>query len=211
MIETLNYDSLTKITANSYIIYDDNTSILIDCGIDDEKEIKRIFNTYTTLNTILLTHGHFDHIRGINKILDKKMTIYLSKKDFELLNNPSLNGSEDFMENVSVDIKPIEVIDNQILEFNNLKFKVIETPFHTMGSVCYLYLNEEMLFTGDTLFRGSIGRYDFETSNPKLIKSSLSKLKKLLDTYDDLKVYPGHGNITTLKNEVMLNPFFRNA
>ena len=89
---------------------------------------------------------------------------------------------------------------------NGLLFKVIETPFHTSGSVCFLYEKEKAIFTGDTLFKNSIGRTDLPTGNERLVKNSLEKLKKLDQS---IKVYPGHGDETTLKREFENNPYLK--
>ena len=99
-------------------------------------------------------------------------------------------------------------VDEDEIDFKNgYIFKVISTPFHTNGSVCFLCEKENALFTGDTLFKGSIGRTDLPKGNERLVVSSLSKLLVLKD---DLKIYPGHGDETTLKKEKETNPYLLN-
>lgn len=156
-----------------------------------------------------MTHGHFDHIRGINKFLETfNCTIFIDEKDIDLLENPRLNGSLAFGDKVSLELSNLYFLDDEdeINFGNKYYFKVIETPFHTEGSVCYLLKSENALFTGDTLFKGSIGRTDLATGNEKEIKSSLEKIKLL---NKDLNIYPGHGPLTTLVHELKTNIYFK--
>ena len=94
--------------------------------------------------------------------------------------------------------------DNDIIDVLEDKIQVIHTPFHTKGSVCYYFLNNKLLFSGDTLFKGSIGRDDLPNSDPSKIKQSLEILKKLPK---ECKIYPGHGNNSTLEFELNYNYF----
>ena len=156
---------------------------------------------------ILLTHGHFDHIRGIDKIkkIYPKTPIYIHFNDFDLLKDPKLNCSLLNNENISLNFD-VNFTKDKLNFGEKLEFEVIETPYHTMGSVCYYYKEENLLFTGDSLFRRSIGRYDLVTSNPQLVQSSLNKFK----TMDrNIKIYPGHGEMTTLKEEFKNNIYLR--
>ena len=131
-----------------------------------------------------------------------KIAAEIKDKDF----NP-----EDYMDSkdFSLKINNIYFLDDEDeIDFHNgYVFKVISTPFHTDGSVCLLCEKEHALFTGDTLFKDSIGRTDLPRGNSKLINESLSKL---LNLDDSLKVYPGHGDETTLKHEKETNSFLLN-
>ena len=111
-------------------------------------------------------------------------------------------------EKISINVATIPVEDGEMITINKIKFKVIKTPFHTEGSVCYLFEDDNALFTGDTLFKGSIGRTDLATSDPSKINSSLMKLNDLSEW---LVVYPGHGGISRLGQEKETNPYFVQA
>ena len=126
-----------------------------------------------------------------------------------MLENPKKNCSLIFNEKVSLFLNNLYLLDDEdeINFGNKYYFKVIETPFHTNGSVCYLLKSENALFTGDTLFKGSIGRTDLPEGNEKLIKNSL---KKLYNLDRNLNVYPGHGPNSTLSHEFNTNIYFKN-
>lgn len=190
--------------ANSYLIYDDNKAIIIDIGLlNIEPLIKFVESNNLIVYALFLTHGHFDHFYALNQLIMyyKNIKIYISKKDFELLTNPILNCSKMMMnENIITDCKNVNFLsDNETYNiFIDHPMKIIETPFHTNGSVCFYFYKDNILFSGDTLFYHGVGRYDLSTSNPSLLKSSLQKLMKLPDC---TIVYPGHGQHTYIKDE----------
>ncbi len=190
--------------ANSYLIYDDNKAIIIDIGLlNIEPLIKFVESNNLTVCALFLTHGHFDHFYALNQLIIyyKNIKIYINKNDYELLTNPILNCSKMMMnENIIVDCENINFLsdDKTYNIFIDHPMKIIETPFHTYGSVCFYFYNDNILFSGDTLFYHSVGRYDLETSNPSLLKPSL---KKLMELPDCTIVYPGHGQNTYIKDE----------
>lgn len=153
---------------------------------------------------VLLTHGHFDHVRGLKRLIETyHLPIYLGKGEKELLrDNLFFRGNYDFiLENGDLHF----VEDKEKIKIGNQEFLVISTPFHSLGSVCYYLKNEGLVFTGDTLFKETIGRTDIVGSDPSLITKSLDKLRALPD---DTIVYPGHGEITTIGEEKKHNPYF---
>jgi glyoxylase-like metal-dependent hydrolase (beta-lactamase superfamily II) len=213
MVKVFNFeDNPNEFSANTYVIGKIGMKCLIvDIGSTRDDIISYIEKHYEGVAGILLTHAHFDHIRGLPKILKrfKNVPVYLASEDVPLLNNPSINSSNMTGERISVNVDTVPVEDGETVEVHNsFHFKVIKTPFHTQGSVCYLFEDDNALFTGDTLFRGSIGRTDLETSNPGLVKDSLKKLGALSDY---LVVYPGHGSISRLGVEKETNPYFVEA
>ena len=191
-------------SANTYILIDGKDCVIIDPGFVDPEVGQYIKDNSLNLKGILLTHGHFDHIRGVGAY---NCPVYMHKNDVELLTNPHLNCSDRFSrKDIVIDIKPEIVEDGQELHLLSKAIKVIHTPYHTMGSVCYYLPEEKILFSGDSLFKGSIGRSDFITSDPRLIKDSLAKLAAL---DDDVVIYPGHMNNTTIGEERNENPFVK--
>ncbi len=212
MVKIFRYDNDNRITCNTYIIGKIGDSCLvIDMGSTSDEIYQYISSHYEKCLGVLLTHAHFDHIRGLNKFLKHfsyEIPVYLNQADSSLLTDSSLNESRYHQEDIKINIDPVFVQDEEELVFKkDIKVKVITTPFHTEGSVCYLFDDDNALFSGDTLFKGSIGRSDMSTSDPSKISSSLTKLLKLRNT---LVVYPGHGDITRISEEKQSNPFLIN-
>ena len=139
------------------------------------------------------------------RLQDVGVKVFIGKQDADKLkegDNPEKRVGKSF-ESLTADCM---LIDGDILNFFGLRIKVIETPGHTNGSVCYLVDNA--LFTGDTLFYESIGRTDFATGNSFQMQKSL---KKLFSLEGDYKVYPGHADFTTLAHERKFNPYYKNV
>ncbi len=204
MIKIKKNEYFDVFSANSYLLIDQSrNAVLIDCGYYDKNIVDYIKNNNLNFKAILLTHAHFDHIAGLNKMLnDFNVPVYIFNDDVKLLSNSSLNGSFLIGEEINVDVKNIKIIaDNDIINLLEEPIKVIHTPYHTQGSVVFYLKESKCLFTGDSLFDGSIGRYDLPTSNFRLIKSSLEKIFSLPE---ETIVYPGHGPNTTLKNKLYL-------
>lgn len=190
---------------NCCLIIDEKTnqSALVDCNEFSQKMIDMIGDT--DLKYILLTHGHFDHIIGVKSVKEKYgAQVVISKEDEPMLNSSKLslavfcNAPQN---NVDADII---VKDGDEITLGETKIKVIATPGHTSGSVCYIA--ENCIFSGDTLFYCSCGRTDFPSGSPEQMMSSLQKLKALDGDY---KVYTGHNNLTTLDFERKNNPYMK--
>lgn len=196
-------------SATSYIVYNEKKeAVLIDPSFKASKIVKWLKEESINLLAILLTHGHFDHIEGIEEVKKSfSCPIYIEKNDEVLLDNPYKNGSVLFGKYVQVVEKTENLWDEETLHFSDIEVQVIHTHFHTPGSVCFYFPKIQSLFTGDTLFYRSIGRTDLPLGNAKDVANSLLKLKKLYETNGDMKVYPGHGNSTSLEKEMEFNPF----
>ena len=182
---------------NSYFLVNEQTkeTILIDGG-ESYKSIKKAENDLgVKINALLLTHAHFDHAGNACKLQSEGVKVYIGELDAEKLSN-SLNLASDFGRKFEFLTPDCTLVDGQTLSINDVNIKVFSTPGHTDGSVCYLV--EDMLFTGDTLFHLSVGRTDFPTGNRTQLFNSI---KKLFALDGDYKVFPGHGEFTTLDFE----------
>ena len=191
---------------NCFIVTDEETGIsaVIDPGfISDElfdriKELKKV-------DAILLTHGHFDHIWGANEL--RRLSgapIYAYEEEKKVCENAAMNVSDQAGRPETV-IPDHYVKDGELLEFAGMRFRLIATPGHTAGSCCYYMEEEKILFSGDTLFEGSVGRTDFPTGSMSSLVRSIKD--KLLVLPEDVTVYPGHGEKTTIGDEKKYNPY----
>ncbi len=184
---------------NIYLLICDKKCCIIDPGGNNIQEVLKYMNdNELQLEAILITHGHFDHILSINDILKfKNVPIYIGKEDVEKLFNSNLSLSRIFNgQDYSVlkEAKIIELKDGDTV-FN---LKVLHTPGHTSGSVCYFDESDNCIFTGDTLFKMSYGRVDFPTGDALAMRDSLNRLLRLDGS---ITVYPGHGQDTTIQEE----------
>lgn len=192
---------------NSYLFFDKNTGFaaVIDPGINSKALITFMEENNLDLSMILLTHGHVDHILEIPVLLAKyDAKIYAHQEEKTLLADASKNLSA-AMGPAKLELDAdYYLADGDSVRLEDLELKVLHTPGHTKGGICFY--SETDIFTGDTLFRGSIGRTDLYSGNYDEMLNSLVKLSKL---DRNLKVFPGHGGSSTLQREVDTNPFYR--
>lgn len=191
---------------NCWIVYDESgTALIIDPG-DEEKKIIRSVNALGVKPAaILLTHGHFDHYLAAESIAREfSCSIWLNEKDLLYAADPVGFYSEVMIEPVS-GIKPDRTFTgDETFSFGEMKVQFIHTPGHSPGSTSFYLEQEKKLFTGDTLFKNSIGNTGFAGGSYDQMMESLKKLMKLPD---EVEVYPGHGPTTTIGNEKLSNPF----
>lgn len=194
------------IDANNYLLIDETSkdAILIDCSSPDDDFINDIKSLDVNLKYVLLTHGHFDHILGCNRFYEEfGVDIYVSKPDVEQIKYaPTMTMT---LGGISIpEVTSVKNIVNNGDKFNigNFELKAISTPGHTEGGMCYLS-NDGKLFSGDTLFYGSVGRTDFLGGDFNKLKHSVKDI--LFNLPDDVVVYPGHGDKTTIKYEKQFN------
>ena len=196
---------LGQCVTNCYLIADDETKngILFDAPADSEKILDYAEKNGINIKYICLTHGHFDHIMALNDIKEKTgAQLMLHQKEEKYLTDPSLSLLASVAPEVVIPKADRLLNDGDIITLDSLTFKVIHTPGHTEGGVCYLI--DDVLICGDTLFSGSIGRYDLPLSN---LEDELRSIKeKLLVLDDETKVYPGHGFSTTIGKQRKENP-----
>ena len=190
---------------NTYIIHEDAATgcCIIDPGYEPERILKTASDLGLSVEAILLTHGHFDHVGAVEKIVEATgCDLFISRHDRELPRNPIFIP---FYPLTGRAFDRITLLDrDQEIRVGDLNFRVIATPGHTCGSVCYLC--EDALFSGDTLFAGGCGRSDLPGGDYTTICRSLARLAELDDT---LRVFPGHGESTVLAREKQYNPYMR--
>lgn len=200
-----------ELAANCYIVYCKNTkkAVVIDPGAEGQSILNRIQYEGVKVEYILLTHGHFDHI-GAVKFLKEQLGAFVAihSGDAQALTDASRNLST-FMGEHSVQV-PADVLlkEGDVLDVGDIKMKVLHTPGHSEGSACFMADSPiKVVFTGDMLFQGSIGRSDFPGGSYDQLISSIRD--KLLVLDDDYTVYPGHGLKSTIGAERIANPFIR--
>lgn len=195
------YNVEDELLSNTYVVIDSHKEcVVIDPSSDYDGIVNYIKSNSLKLKGILITHSHFDHIGGVNRLVKAfSAPIYAGYEDIPGFTDGYKNCSEGFAIRpliISHEIKPLG--DNEVLHLLDEDIKVIYTPYHTIGSVCYYFDKSKLLFSGDSLFMYAYGRSDLPTSVPNKREESITKLMKLSD---EVKVYPGHGRFTTIGNE----------
>ena len=190
------------IATNCYLLCDEEAGVcaLIDPGDKPEQVADMVRRSGCRLEYILLTHGHFDHTTAVRPLLEKypDVPVYIHEKD--VTDQPPKHM--DMMFSRLPEHNQRYYKEGDTLTLGSLTIRVMETPGHTQGSVCLLV--GDVMFSGDTLFRGSCGRTDFAGGDPKAMLASLDRLAALPGNY---KVYPGHEGTTELDYERRVNPF----
>lgn len=205
----------SRIACNTYFLFKDKEhALLVDPGYNiNNCLIEHINNLGLKIDAILLTHAHFDHIDALEEVINvfPEAKVYIYEKESPDLDNPKFNLSnwtEYGKKNLTYRPKNlIELQDGEVFEACGYTIKCIATPFHTRGSACYVVDEENLIFSGDTLFYTTVGRTDLASSCPRLMSSSLKKLVQLEKNYT---IYPGHGVKTTLDREKKYNSYLRN-
>ncbi len=199
------YFSVGDLGTNCYIVYDDSGhAAIIDPGGDAQRILNNVKGKNLTVDFILLTHAHFDHIMAAEELRDATgAQLCVGEGDAPMLVDADLNLSAMVYPERAVELTPSRLLfEGDVLRFGDTTLAVMETPGHTRGGVCYL--GEDVLFSGDTLFAGSIGRTDLPGGDMSVLRRSLARLASL---DGDLTVYPGHGEETTLAFEKEANPY----
>ncbi|NOY59198.1 MAG: MBL fold metallo-hydrolase [Calditrichaeota bacterium] len=191
---------------NSYLVVCENTkaAVVIDPGEDEDKILRKIRERGAKIKYILLTHGHVDHLGAVAEIQQETgAEICIHKNEVPFVENAGVQASF-FDLRIPTPFKIDHYVkDGDELQVGELIFRVLETPGHSPGGVCYLC--GDCLFSGDTLFQQSIGRTDLPGGAQQQLLDSIAK--KLLILPERIKVYPGHGPATTIGDEKRLNPF----
>jgi glyoxylase-like metal-dependent hydrolase (beta-lactamase superfamily II) len=186
---------------NIYVFIDEKSreAAIVDPGGQGARLIDEIEGLNCKIKYILLTHGHFDHVSALKEVKNKyDVPVYMHKAEAELM----LKDNTVFGE-IPDEYETIE--DGDVLSFGNTEIKCIHTPGHTKGGICFLI--EDSIFTGDTLFQGSVGRSDFIGGDFNQLISGIKEKLMILD--GNIKVYPGHGPSSTIAYEKMRNSFLQ--
>ena len=199
---------LGLVRTNCYIVYTENTkkAVIIDPAADSRRIMEEISALDVTPEAILLTHGHFDHMLAAESLKNGyQIPVCVHKADAELLKDSELNCSQQFLHMSYTISADEELEDGQELRFLDGALTVISTPGHTEGSCCYYAKNDNILFSGDTLFQGSVGRTDLPTGRAAQLVHSVRE--KLFVLPEDTLVLSGHGDQTTIGEEKQYNPY----
>ncbi len=194
---------------NCYIVYDkQGNCVIVDPGDDSETIADFIAENDLEPKAILLTHGHFDHTGAVVALKERyePLPVYIHYDDRKMLKEEEQQGIFDFGTDDEFEADAY-FEDGAKLNFGELTFTVLHTPGHTKGSCCFIC--EDAMFAGDTLFRRSIGRVDLPGGSLSAMTKTLRDKIALLPK--DLTVYPGHGEITTIEEELAENPYILEA
>ena len=188
---------------NNYLLIDEKTkdAALVDCSAVDDSILEELDDNGATLKYIFLTHGHFDHIAGIRP--NPEIKIFMHKADLGWLNKVNNFMPMFGMPEMSVPKIDHFVEDGEIIKLGEINIKVIHTPGHTQGGVCYY--TDGRLFSGDTIFRECVGRCDLEGGDFNQIVESIEN--KIFTLPPETVIYPGHGSQTTVGWEKEHNRF----
>lgn len=187
---------------NCYIVYDakDRYGILIDPGFFDSGISDFIEKNDIRIKNIVNTHGHIDHTAG-NSAFGYPVLIH--KKDSFLLQAPDMNLAG-YTGTAFTPCRPQKLLnEGDVIKFGKNALEVLHTPGHTPGSICLKI--EDLLFTGDTIFKGGVGRTDFSYSNERMLMDSIKN--KIIKMEDNTRIYPGHGQMSNIGFEKTHNPF----
>ena len=197
------------ISTNCYLAVNEDTkqAVVVDPAAAPARLMDHIREEGLKIEAILLTHGHFDHIMGIDGFLKEySVPVYVHEDDLKMMEDPQWNQSAIYTAGYTfAGATPLR--DGQTLSLAGYDFQVLHTPGHTPGGCCYYVKSEGVLFSGDTLFQRSVGRTDFKGSSTKDLIRGIKE--KLMVLPDDTHVYPGHMGETLIGYEKRENPFIQ--
>ena len=202
------YEDQDELYANTYVLIDDEKNcVVIDPAKAYDGLVNYIKKNELTLKAVLLTHGHVDHIRGVDTLVNAfNVPVYVGFDDLDMLQDTFLNCSEFLGESVIVKSNVETLADKDVLRLLNEDIQVIATPFHTAGGVCFYLKDSGVLFTGDFIIPHGIGRCDLPNARPHALKDSMAKIIKLPVS---TKIYGGHEKSSTLESELRINQYVK--
>ena len=196
-----------NIEENCHLIWDKNKyCLVVDPGDDCNRILKVISDNHLTVEKIVLTHGHYDHVGAVNELKDATgATVIAHEEEKDLILNPELSLSRYISPDFSIPEVDSYVKEGDVISVGDLSFTVMHTPGHTVGGMC-LY-GHGVLFSGDTVFYGTLGRWDFPTGNLSKLVHSITK--RIFSLPDDTVIHSGHGPATTVGMEKKQNEVLR--
>ena len=202
------YEDLDDLYANTYLLIDENKNcVVIDPAKAYDGLVNYIKKNELSLKAVLLTHGHADHIRGVDTLVDAfNVPVYIGFDDLDMLTDTFTNCSEFIDDNVVVKAKADTLADKDVLHLLKEDIQVIATPFHTAGGVCFYLKDSGLLFTGDFIIPHGIGRCDLPNARPHELEKSMKKIISLPKT---TKIYGGHEKSSTLEIELRFNQYLK--
>ncbi|MBP2033335.1 glyoxylase-like metal-dependent hydrolase (beta-lactamase superfamily II) [Clostridium algifaecis] len=194
-----------EIPVNCYFIVHNNKCYIVDPGYEKEKLLNYVKTNNLEVLGILLTHGHIDHIGAIDCF---DLPVYLHKDEYEILCDNHKNGFEFYGREKTYSLNDINIVkidETTVLPLGDKNIKVIHTPGHTIGSVCYKI--DDDLYTGDTLFKEAVGKWTFPTGDLDTLKRSIIHL---IDRHKNfIRIHPAHGESSTIEYEKQFNYFYK--
>lgn len=198
-----------SLETNAYVVSDEQskTAVVIDPGAEAESIVKYIKSHALTLKAILLTHGHFDHVGAAEALKEHfDVPVIAHKEEAKLMEDPIKNLSKYMLGDDIIAHADTYIEEDEVIDFGNgLAFKGILVPGHSPKSICFYNQEAKIVFSGDTLMAGSIGRTDLYDGHPDDLLKMITK--NLLCLPEETVVYPGHGNETTIGHELRYNQF----
>ena len=199
---------LGQIQTNCYVVINEATkeTIVIDPADRPDAVLRKAVDEGLKLKAIFLTHGHADHMLGVPELKAKLgLPVYACEAERELLADPEQNLSQALFRKSVAFAADVWVKDEEEIDAAGMKFRVLATPGHTPGGCCYYSAEAGVLFSGDTLFAGSVGRTDFPGGSMSALMHSIRE--KLVPLPDETRVYPGHMEESTIGAERRYNPY----
>ncbi|HKM21567.1 MAG TPA: MBL fold metallo-hydrolase [Lachnospiraceae bacterium] len=199
---------LGPVSTNCYFIYrnEDKKAIVVDPAAGGKQIYQKLKDNGIEVVAIFLTHGHFDHIMGVNELKEASgVKVYACDEEQEVCEDVHNNCSDQIGRPYTVKAD-YYLHDGESIEIAGMKCKLLHTPGHTKGSCCFYFEDDKVLMSGDTLFLGSVGRTDLPTGSMGTLSRSIKE--KLAGLPQDVKVYPGHDDQTTIEYESKYNPYW---
>ncbi|MCE7794285.1 MBL fold metallo-hydrolase [Salipaludibacillus sp. CUR1] len=201
--------SLGPLQTNGFVIYNEsNKALMVDPGGDDEKLLKWLQSEGLSVAAVILTHAHFDHIGAVEAVRQTfDCPVYIHRAEAEWLTKPELNGSGLFMGIEPISCRPADFYYEKegAVEIEGFECELYETPGHSPGSVSFYFPDNKVVFSGDVLFRGGVGRTDLPGGDQETLMNTIHNV--MLNLPDDTIVANGHGPETTIGEEKETNPF----